>query len=63
VKDLASSYDLIRPHQHIRRDRQANLLRCFEVDDELELLWLLDRKIGGLSAVSDFIHVKIAARR
>jgi hypothetical protein len=41
VKDLASSYDLIRPHQHIGTNRQADLLRRFEIDDELELLRLL----------------------
>jgi hypothetical protein len=29
--------DLIRPHQQVRRNRQADLLGRFEIDDELEL--------------------------
>jgi hypothetical protein len=36
-------YDFIRPHQHVWRNRKADLLRCFQIDDELELRWLLDR--------------------
>ncbi len=44
-----SSYDPIRPHQHVGRDRQADLLRCFQIDDELELDRLLDGKVGGRS--------------
>jgi hypothetical protein len=42
VKDLASFYDSVRPHQHIRRDRQTDLLRSFEVDDQLKLFRLLN---------------------
>ena len=26
-----------RPHEHVRWDCQADLLRCFQVDDEIEL--------------------------
>ncbi len=44
-----SSYDPVRSNQHIRRNRQADLLRCFQIDDELELHWLLDGKVGWLS--------------
>ena len=36
------SFDhLVRSCQHIRRNRQADLLRCFQIDDELEFLRLL----------------------
>jgi len=35
---------LIRPDQHIRRDRQADLLRRLAVDDHLELHRLLKRR-------------------
>jgi len=38
----------VREREHVRRKRQANLIRRFEIDDELELSRLLDRKIGGL---------------
>ncbi len=32
---------LIRPRQHVGRDRQINLLCRFQIDNELELRWLL----------------------
>jgi hypothetical protein len=38
--NLKSFDDFIRPRQHIRRDRQANLFGGFQIDDELELLRL-----------------------
>src|SRR5437867_34802 len=43
-----SFYDLVRPRQQRRRDRQPERLRGLEVDDEIELRRLLDGKIGGL---------------
>ena len=39
---------LIRSRQHIRRDRETDLLRCFQVDDQLKLRGLLDRRSAGL---------------
>ena len=51
-----SSYDLIRPCEHVRRYCQADLLCRFEIDDELELRRLLHREIGGLSALEDSVH-------
>jgi hypothetical protein len=54
---LSLTNHLIRPSQHVGRDCQADLLRCFEIDDELKLLGLLHRKISGLSAFQDFIDV------
>ena len=47
---LALFDHLIRSHQHVRRNRHADLLGCFQIDDELELFWLLDREITGISA-------------
>ena len=45
---------LIRSRQHIRWNRQANLLGRLEIDDKLKLRRLLDRKVGrfcvGLSS-------------
>src|SRR5260370_34853227 len=41
---------LIRPQQKRRLDRQAERLRGLQVDDQLELFWVLDRKVGGLGA-------------
>ena len=40
----------IRPRQHVRRNRQADLLGRFQIDDELELLGCSTGKISGLSA-------------
>src|SRR6266542_376125 len=53
--------DFIRPHQHIRRNRQTDLLGCFQVDHELKLRWLLHGKIGGLGAFEDLVHVSSRA--
>ena len=39
----------IRSRQHIRRNRQADLLGGFQIDHKLELLRLLDRKVAGLA--------------
>jgi hypothetical protein len=41
---------LIRSRQHIRWNRQAHLLGCFQIDDELELRRLLDGQVGRLGA-------------
>ncbi len=46
---------LVRPHQHIRRNRQADLLRGFQIDDQLELRRLLDWQIGRLGAFQNTI--------
>ena len=37
-----------RPCQHVRRNRQADLLRRFKVDHQLKLRWLLDWYFGWL---------------
>jgi hypothetical protein len=42
--------DSIRPHQHVGRNRQADLLRGFQIDDELEVYRLLHGQVGGLGA-------------
>jgi len=49
-KSKMSSYDPVRPRQHIWRNRQADLLRSLQVHDELEFCRLLHWKIGGLDA-------------
>jgi hypothetical protein len=41
---------LIRPRQHVGRNRQADLLGRFQIDDELELCRLLHRQVGGLGS-------------
>ena len=40
----------IRPHQHVRWNRQADLLRRFQVDHQLKLRRLLHRQIRRLGA-------------
>ena len=47
----------IRSRQHIRRNRQADLLCRFEIDDELELRRLLDRQVGGLCAFQNLVDI------
>ena len=45
---LAHLNHFVRSRQHIRRDRQADLLRGLKIDHELELRRLLHRQIGRL---------------
>ena len=57
IGNLKSLDDSVCPCQDVRRNRQADLLGSFEIDDELELLRLLDRKVSRLSAFQNLIHV------
>ena len=43
LRFLCSLDHLIRSRQYIRRDRQADLLSRFEIDNEIEFCWLLYR--------------------
>src|SRR3989454_9580668 len=52
---------LSAPRQHIRRNRQAELLRRFQVYDEFELLRLLHREIGGVSAFQNIVDIRSPA--
>ena len=55
------SNHLIRPGEHVRRNRQADLLRGLEVDHKLELRGLLHRQIGRFGAFQDLVHVDCRA--
>src|SRR5215813_208288 len=48
---------LIRSCQHIGRNRQTDLLCCFQIDDEFELRWLLHGKIGWVRAFKYLVYV------
>ena len=50
LKSKMSFYDPVRPHQHIRRDRQADLLGGFQIDDEFKLRRLFYWEVGWLGA-------------
>jgi hypothetical protein len=52
---------VVPSREHTRRNRKADLLCCFEIDDKLELLGLLHRQIGGLGTFQDFVHVSRGA--
>ena len=43
-------------HSTIRRNRQTDLLRGFEIDHQLELRRLLHRQIGRLGSLQDSVH-------
>jgi hypothetical protein len=53
---------LIRSHQHVGRNRQADLLRRLEIYHQLELRRPLHRQIGRLGAFKDFVDVEAARR-
>src|SRR5215468_11573583 len=53
---------LVSSCEQCRRDRDAERLRCLEVDHQLELSRLLDGEIAGLGAFEDLadIHAHLA---
>ena len=52
------SFDhFIRSRQHVRRNRQADLLGSFQIDDQLKLCWLFHWHFSWLCTSQDFIHV------
>src|SRR5262245_21912199 len=61
IENLKSFDDSIRPRQHVRRDRQPDLLGSFEINHELELHGLLHRKIGGLGTFENLGHIYCGA--
>ena len=52
-----SSYDSVRPHEHVGRNREADLLCSLQVDDQLELHWLLRGEISGLPTLQDLVYI------
>src|SRR5207344_248833 len=46
-----------RSGEHLWRNRHADLLRRLEIDHELKLRRLLDRKIGRLGSLQNPVHV------
>ena len=52
---------LICSEQHRLRNRQADLFRGFEIDDELKLGRLLDRKVGGFRTFEDLVNINGSA--
>ena len=48
--------DLSRLHQRPLRNRQANLIGGFQIDDELKPHRLLHRQIGRLGSLQDSVH-------
>ena len=54
--------NLIRSYQHIRRNRQADLLDGFKIDHQVELRRLLDREFRGLAPFK-ILSTYVAVRR
>src|SRR5215510_4154084 len=54
---MASLDDLIRSCQHVRWNREADLLGSFQIDDELEFFGLLHGEVGGLGAFQNLVYV------
>ena len=49
--------DLVCPGEYRLGDRQAERSGGFQIDQDLELRWLLDGEIGGLGPLQDLVHV------
>jgi hypothetical protein len=58
---LPSLDHLVRSRQHARWNREADLLRRFQVDNELKLGRLLDRQVSGIGTLQDLIYVSCGA--
>src|SRR5262252_9772251 len=59
--DRGLLYDVIRPPQQGRRDREAERLGGLGVDHQLELRRLLHGQVSGLCALQDLVHKRGAA--
>ncbi len=51
----------VRPDQNIWRNRQADLLRRFEIDDEFKLHRLLDGQVCRRPAFQNLVHIRRGA--
>src|SRR5688572_11509726 len=51
IENPKSSDYLVRPCQDVRRNREADLLCGFQIDDQLKLSRLFDGKIRGLGSL------------
>src|SRR5262249_362047 len=51
----------VRTKEHRFRNRQSDLFRRFEIDDELELSRLLHREIGWFGAFQNLVNVSGSA--
>src|ERR1051325_5460242 len=54
-KVASSPNYLVRSGQHVRRNRQANLLGGFQIDHQLESGRLLDGQFGRLGSFEDLV--------
>ena len=48
---------LVRSRQYIRRNRKADLLGCFEVDDQFKFCGLLHGQVSRLRALQNLVHI------
>src|SRR5262245_44090629 len=58
---LALPNHFIRSRLHIGRNCQADLLGSFQINDELEFLWLFDWEIGRFGAFENLVHIRSSA--
>ena len=56
-----SSDNSVGSSENVRRNRQADLFSSFQIDHELELHRLLNRKVSGLGAFQDLVDVGCGA--
>src|SRR5512138_1945661 len=53
----------IRPRQHVGRNGETDLLGGFEIDDQLELRRLFDRKVSGFCAFQNLVDIDRGASK
>src|SRR5262249_45601554 len=55
--------DLIRSRQHVRRNRESDLLGGSEIDHQFKFCWLFDWKVSGLCTFQNLVNVSRGAAR
>ena len=62
LQQTASLFDhLVGSREHRGRHGKAERLGSLEIDHKVKLGGLLDRQVGGLTTLQDFMHVEGAA--
>ena len=59
IESCLSNHPL-RPHEHVGRNRQADLLRRLEIDDQLKPHGGFNRQVSRLRAFEDFFSHGLA---
>ena len=49
--------DFVRSRQHIRRNREPQIVSGLEVDDQIVSYRLIDGQVGGIGTLQNLVHI------